>query len=174
MGGEEPHLVGEAAAGGVDEVHDRQEVAVGPLEDADLLLAAEEAPRPGLDGRIVRHHGHRPPGDLAHSGDHAVGREVAGQGVHQQPFLGEGVLVVEEEAQPVSHEELRLLGELLVVLRGAALLRSPHRLGDRLARARPRLLGHGMSVASATLAFALACPFDLASACTGRISSPLP
>ena len=42
--GKKPDLVAEPAAGGVDEVEDRQQVAVGPLEDADLLLAPSARP----------------------------------------------------------------------------------------------------------------------------------
>jgi len=38
-GGIETELVGEPPAGRVDEIEDRQQVAVGALQDADLLLA---------------------------------------------------------------------------------------------------------------------------------------
>ena len=73
--GEEAHLVGEPPARRVDEVDHGEQVAVGPLQDPDLLLAGQLAPRPGLDGEVVGDHRHRAALDAADAGEHAVGRE---------------------------------------------------------------------------------------------------
>lgn len=45
---EETHLVGEAAARGVHEIDDRQQVAVGPLQDADLFSQVKAPQEPAF------------------------------------------------------------------------------------------------------------------------------
>ena len=87
--GEQLHLVGDPRPGRVHQVHDGDRPLPGQLDDPDDLLDGARAPRAGLHGGVVRHHRHRAPVDRAHAGDHAVGGQVAGQGVGQQAVLGE-------------------------------------------------------------------------------------
>ena len=79
-------------------------------------------PRSGLDRGIVGHDGDGAPSDLADSRDHTIGGEVAGERVYELTLLHESICGVEEQVEPLAHEELSLLSELLVVLRSAALL----------------------------------------------------
>ena len=122
------HLVGDPGPGRVDQPQHRHLVAQRVLLDAEDLLHRPGAPRPRLDGRVVGHHRHRAPADGADPGDHPVGRQVAGQGVGQQPVLDEPVGRVEQPGQPLPHEQLALLAGLGVVALGPA---GPGLLGQR-------------------------------------------
>ena len=86
----EIHLVGDARAGGVDEIDDRMLVLPRELDDPDDLLDGASSPGAGLDRRS-RWPSPRPDGPsiAPHAGDDAVGREVPRQSVHEQPVLDE-------------------------------------------------------------------------------------
>ena len=88
-------------------------------EPHDLLDRAR-APRARLHRRVVRHHAHRAAVDAADAGDDTVGREIAGERVGEQRVLDERV-VVEEQREPVAHEQLVLPRELLALLGEIAL-----------------------------------------------------
>ena len=110
--GEELHLVGDAGAGRVDEPEHRQLVPEGQLGEADDLLDGAGAPGARLHRRVVGHHGHGPAVHGAGAGHHPVGGEVLGRGVGQEGVLDEGA-VVQEQGQPVPHEQLVLALELV-------------------------------------------------------------
>ena len=89
-----------------------QRVLGGPHD----LLDRAGAPRARLDRRVVGDDAHRAAVDPADPGDHAVGGQVAGRGVGQQRVLDERV-GVEQQRQPVAHEQLALGRQLVAVLR---------------------------------------------------------
>jgi hypothetical protein len=66
-------LVGDARAGGVDQVDHRAAHLQRLLLDADDLLHGPAAPGARLHRRVVGHQGHDAPADAAQTGDHAVG-----------------------------------------------------------------------------------------------------
>ena len=103
--GEEAHLVGEPPARGVDEVDHRQQVAVRALQDPDLLLARQLAPRAGLDGEVVRDDRDRAALDAPDAGDHAVGGQRLVHRGGQQPVLDERARV-EQHGEPVADRHL--------------------------------------------------------------------
>ena len=156
--GEEAHLLGEPPARRVDEVEDREQVAVGPLEDADLLLAGALAPRPGLDAEVVRDHRHGPALDRPDAGDDAVARHPGLGGRGQEAVLDEAARV-EQHVQALPHGELLgpapgvpaearpVGGREHVIPRGRC--RRPGGMGRRHlprgTRAVGRRLGHGTS-----------------------------
>ena len=72
-------LIGDARAGRVDQIEQRDPQPAGGLLDADDLLDRARAPRAGLHRRVVGHDGHRPPVHPADAGDHAVGGQIAGR-----------------------------------------------------------------------------------------------
>src|SRR5256885_2083127 len=80
-----------------------------------ILPPVRAPPAPGFDGRVLGHHPHRPPVEATHAGHDTVGREVARHRVGEQAHLHERV-VVEEQREPVAHEQLALLLELLASL----------------------------------------------------------
>ena len=117
--GKHLHLVGDPGAGRVDEVDHRQLQAQGPLLDADDLLDRLRAPRPGLDGRIVRHQGDPAAADRAEAGDDPVGSEALDLPVGEHRLLGEAARV-EQQVDPLADRQLALLGGLLVMAIGTA------------------------------------------------------
>ena len=130
---EQLDLVGDARAGGVDEVHDRQLVPQRVLGEAHDLLDRARAPRARLHRRVVGHHAHRAAVDAADAGDDAVGREIAGERVGEQRVLDERALV-EEQREAVAHEQLVLPRELLPFLGEVPLPRPVGELADAIAR----------------------------------------
>ena len=104
---EQLDLVGDARAGGVDEVDDRQLVPQRGLGEPHDLLDGPRAPRARLHRRVVGHHAHRPAVDAADAGDHAVGGQVVGERVGEQPS-STNEPVVEQQLEPVADEQLVL------------------------------------------------------------------
>jgi len=127
---EEVHLVGNAGTGGVDEIEDGVGVLAGELDDADDLLDRSSAPRTCLDRRVVGHDRDRATVDAAHPGDDSVGREITAQGIDQEPVLGEAVHRVEQQREPLAHEQLVLLRQPRMVLLGPPLLGARGELGE--------------------------------------------
>ena len=109
--GEQLDLVGDAGTGRVDQPEDGKVVSEGVLAGAHHLLHRAGPPGPGLHGRVVGDYHDRTPLDGADAGDDAVGREVARRRVGEQRVLDEGA-GVEEEVEPVAHEQLPLAFEL--------------------------------------------------------------
>ena len=109
--------------------NDGQLVGERPLGEADDLLDGARAPRTRLHRRVVGHHAHRPAVDRADAGDDAIGGQVVGrrQRVREQPVLDERALV-EQQVEPIAHEEL-VLGRELVALGSRGCLRERGRLG---------------------------------------------
>ena len=87
--GEHLDLVGDSRPGGVDEVDDRNPPLQRALLDSQDLLDRLRAPRAGLNGWVICHHGDRPPGDGADAGHNTVGAKAILLPVGKQPFLGE-------------------------------------------------------------------------------------
>ena len=112
---EELDLVGDARAGGVDEVHDGELVLQRGLGEAHDLLDGARAPRSGLHRRVVGHHADRTTVDPADTGHHAVGGKIVGERVGEQRVLDERA-VVEQPREPVAHEQLVRRRELAAVL----------------------------------------------------------
>ena len=106
--GEQLDLVGDAGAGRVDQPERPAARARSAYSvSAHDLLDRARAPRAGLHRRVVGHHAHRPTVDAADAGDDAVGGQVAGERVGEQPVLDERALV-EQQREPVADEQLAL------------------------------------------------------------------
>ena len=99
--GEHLDLIGDARAGGVDEVDHRDLVSQRLLLDPEDLLDGLRAPGARLHGRVVRHQRHAAPADQRHPGHDTVGAEAVLVPVGEQRLLGEG-LRVHEPRDPVS------------------------------------------------------------------------
>ena len=117
--GEHLHLLGDARAGGVDEVDHRDLERERAFLDAQDLLDRLGPPRAGLDGRVVGHQRDGPPVDLPHARDDAVGAEAVAVPVGEQRLLREGA-VVEQQRDALAHGQLALLERLLTVAFGTA------------------------------------------------------
>src|SRR4029453_783068 len=89
--------------------------------DAHDLLDRLLAPRAGLDRVVVGHDADGTASDRADAGDNAVGGRVGLDIAGEQPVLLELGAGIEEELEPVAHEELAL-GPKLVAVAGVALL----------------------------------------------------
>ena len=76
--GEHVDLIGDARAGRVDQIEQRDAQPPGGLLDADDLLDRARAPRARLHRGVVGHDGHRAPVHPPDAGDHAVGGQIAG------------------------------------------------------------------------------------------------
>ena len=147
---EQLHLVGDAGAGRVDEVHDRHLESQRRLGEPHDLLDGAGAPRSRLHGRVVRHDAHRPAVDPADTGDHAVGGEILRERVREEAVLDERALV-EQERQAVAHEQLVRRGQLLGLARAVTVAstrplhllvhRPRHREGRTLRCGRARACG---------------------------------
>jgi hypothetical protein len=131
--GEHLDLVGDARAGGVDEVEERTLEITRGLLDAQDLLDGARAPRAGLDGRIVGHDRDAAAVDHGEAGDHAVGGQLGIDRVGERRVLHERARV-DELCDALAGEELAALGVLAVVLRRAALLDTGPRFLDPLLR----------------------------------------
>ena len=118
--GEQLDLVGDAGPGRVDQPEDRQLVAQGVLGEAHDLLDRARAPRPGLHRRVVGHHAHRAAVDRPTPVTTPSAGRSSARGVGQQAVLDERALV-EQQGEPVAHEQLVLLGQLLAALGQVAL-----------------------------------------------------
>src|SRR4030095_15031448 len=93
------------------------------LLDAHDLLDRLLAPRAGLDRVVVGHDADGTAADRAAAGEHAGGGRVGLGIAGEQPVLLELGARIEEELEPVAHEELAL-GAELVAIAGMALLDS--------------------------------------------------
>jgi hypothetical protein len=130
--GEQVDLIGDARAGGVDEIDHRHAVRVRPLDDPDDLLDRPRAPGPGLDRGVVGHQAHLAPADPGIPGDHPVGRQPVGHTVGIEAVLDEGP-VVDQERDPLAGEQLALGRVGGVVPLGAPGQHPLASLGQRLA-----------------------------------------
>ena len=119
--GKHVELIGDARARRVDQVDQRHGQPPRRLLDAHDLLDGARAPRARLYRRVVGHHRHRATVNLAQPRHHAVGRQLGRRVVGEQPVLDKIVDVVEEQLEPLAHEQLALLRVFFVVLLGAAL-----------------------------------------------------
>jgi hypothetical protein len=120
--GEEPGLVRDARARGVDKVEDGPARLEGTVLNAKELLDAALGHGAGLDRVVVGLEMHQAVVDSAHARDHAVGRKlVLGEVVCEQPVLELGSCG-EEQAKPVADKELARFGQGLFVLGRSALL----------------------------------------------------
>src|SRR5262249_55032380 len=119
--GEDLDLLGDPAAGGVDQVEHRHAQPRGLLLDAHDLQHRLLAPRAGLDGVVVGHDADGAAAHAAHAGDDAIGRRVGLVGAREQPLLLQLGAGVQQELQSIPHEQLALGFQLVAVL-GVALL----------------------------------------------------
>ena len=108
---EQLDLIGESGTGRVDQPEDGKIMSEGVLGLAQHLLDGARTPRAGLHGGIVGHHAHPATLDRARARHHAVGGQVVGRGVGQQPLLDERA-GVEQQVDAVPHEQLALGLEL--------------------------------------------------------------
>ena len=119
--GEDLDLLGDAAAGGVDEIEHRHAEPGGLLLDAHDLEHGLLAPGSRLDRVVVGHDAHGAAAHAADAGHDAVGRRVGLLVAGEQPVLLELAAGIEEELEAVADEELAL-GAQLVAVAGVALL----------------------------------------------------
>jgi hypothetical protein len=118
---EDLDLLGDAPAGRVDHIEEGDPEPGRLFLDAHDLLDRLLAPRAGLDRVVVGHDADGTGPDRADAGDNAVGGRVGLDIASEQPVLLELGAGIEEELEPVAHEELAL-GPKLVAVAGVALL----------------------------------------------------
>ena len=127
--GEHVDLVGDARAGRVDEIEQRDSQPGRGLLYAHDLLHRPRAPAARLHGGVVGHHGDLAALDGAEARDHAVGRKLFGEHVGEQPVFEERILV-EQQVESLARGQLVLLAELGQIASSAL-----ERLGAQLLRA---------------------------------------
>ena len=109
--GEHLDLVGDAGAGRVDQVEQRDAKPCRGLLDADDLLDCARAPASCLHSRVIGHHGDLAGLDRAQAGHHAVGRQLVRNHVREQAVLDERAFV-EQEIEPCTRGQLVLPAQL--------------------------------------------------------------
>ena len=118
---EDLDLLRDAPAGGVHHIEEGHPEPGRLFLDAHDLLDRLLAPRAGLDRVVVGHDADGATADRADAGDDAVRGRIRLGGAGEQPVLLEIGAGIEEELEPVAHEELALRAELVAVP-GVALL----------------------------------------------------
>jgi hypothetical protein len=115
--GEDLDLLGDAPAGGVDEIEHRHPQPRRLLLDAHDLQHGLLAPGAGLDRVVVGHDAHHATTHAAHAGHHAVGRRVGLTMAGEQPVLFQLGAGIEQQREAIADEELPLGAQLVTILR---------------------------------------------------------